>query len=1565
MSTLITKSKFSDESKRTRNLYDNYDNLISVVKYDQNNNVDYVLKTKNSIPGKNVENQKFEQIQIDVNKIPTNIRASSVTLRGRVYKNNNSKIYELGFIYWIGNPNENILDKQKITNFFNTPSVFKGDFSLNVSNLQDNSVYNYRAYVIHEYGTNFSDVKQFSTTNLTSEFSIVGDKFSGPAPLTVNLSAVNAGFGNYSYVWNMTGGEIDIFFPLNSINVTFSGEGYTPLATNYTIDSITIDLSGYGYNASDDINVLVNNVITSSLTANFSYNASTSSYGITSVDVPVDGLSGFNTSDLKITFAPNIENDMFFVGLGDGNNSPYTDEALIANSIQALNPAPEFIIHTGDINQDETQASFNTNVVPLWENSPLLSAMYISFGNHDLSNAQYGEYILDYLTATRDELGSQKIEDKFYCYDFVKGLCHFFVINTGNNDVNNNNDSEDIFARINDQLDEIIPKIEESTARWKVFVCHRPPYTNDQFHRPGLFGYNSVFWQNIKSRLNFSQLGIDLVLNGHGHQYSVFQKDGVYFIQNGVGGATRRDGIQPFISETVTVINQKVGYIKYYVNYNQIRWEFVDVENNENVLDSKTLTKNITNFQAASGTTTGRSYEIPRENYVIVDGTYQPSLSVITDIDAETGLHVVRSVEFLEGPIVYTNSNTRVVQISSNGAVTLSAVLTPVSNTEFTNADYLTRTITHTYLSAGIYTPKVYAILNNQIDKQAIRIVRVNNSTNFTVTWTPVLTSNFANNIVAAYDFRNIAGPVKFNEYPAFNFNCETNNIIAGYSNDLPSVQSSLFYTNYSRLLVTPIGYVESLPTGGYNTETLFGESIVGEKAFNFDVGVGGYGRSFSTFTGTDMWNRGNSFTLSMWVKMIEFKEPGTKIFSLGSSNNREFSITQSTSALHIFKNTELNEVIAGYMTVEPIAGYFQGFPMLYTTESSKLLTPNEWNHIAITRDRNHNYKYYKNGVLMLSALDAGYNIGGYDNYGGQLGFGGVGGYGIGGYINLLNIGNTNRFSTRSAAPSGLIDSVSCWQKAFNQEEIDELYNGGIGTEDFSIYYPIVGPRLFPGGIGANYFRGVGGYDALDINTVIDTNDDLYWDDVSLYVDFDGEDLSTDILDKSTSNVQLSAINNTHITTENKKYGTGSVRFDGLNSYIQTLSSDNYGDVGREDYTVEWWDYITGNGEQGPNNQYYSPIIFYGNPGIARFSSNEAMTPQWGVAKKTTPTSNTAEIKVYDYGISNNNKYYNFTDNTFALSGWIHNAVQKRKRDFSNVYDFSYYKNGVLAGYATDNNYSVNGFVNNYGTGEGLIGAAFIGGYNTSLDDASWYYFDGFIDDLRVTKNRARYNSNFSIPLTSYPTKVGTFLGTKFKPTVDKGGSYAIATETVPVTYPHTIAFVGKVNSTSTDRTVLQNIQTYYDSRAGNINLDSNTTFDAVYSIARPIGQAPGLKPSNSSQSINYTPAGNEWFYISYSFLGPNANNNIRYYLQTPTLSSQGILQGSNTTNFEGLPGFGIGGYALVSNIQPNSIQRPINTINGTALLGMYINQGFNTHSNMVELFNTIKTGPAKDIDLV
>jgi hypothetical protein len=304
MAISVTQTNLKEATSdmpKTRSVYDNYDKLKSVVHYDANNNVEFVLKASNNASGKSGETKKLYQVHVDVVQAPTEVSFNRATLTGRIFKNDGSKINEVGFIYWTGDAEESVMGKLEQGDSI-TPSILTGNFSKELLNLQENTTYNYRAYVKHENGTNYSKVYQFTTISFTSIFSIAGGPDSGPRPLTVNLSAINAGTDAYTFGWNMTGGPISFQYSVSGITVVNAGRSYEPDVTRYTLNSIVIDLSGAGYDPAVNNFVLVNNVVQPSLSAEYAYNGDTETYGISAVTIPAE-LSGFSVDTFNITFS--------------------------------------------------------------------------------------------------------------------------------------------------------------------------------------------------------------------------------------------------------------------------------------------------------------------------------------------------------------------------------------------------------------------------------------------------------------------------------------------------------------------------------------------------------------------------------------------------------------------------------------------------------------------------------------------------------------------------------------------------------------------------------------------------------------------------------------------------------------------------------------------------------------------------------------------------------------------------------------------------------------------------------------------------------------------------------------------------------------------------------------------------------------------------------------------------------------------------------------------------------------------------------------------------------------
>ena len=1359
MGLSVTQSKAAKEALKTRSMYDNYDNLVSVIKYDDNQRVDYILKTRSNIAGENLQTDRYNQVQVDLQS-PQDVTAESARLRARVYKNENSKVYETGFIFWKGNANDTVLNKPRVGDVFGVPNVFKGNMSKTITDLEDNSTYNYRAFVRHEYGTNYSVVGEFTTIDFNSIFSIIGNRFSGPEDLTVSLSAINAGFGPYTYAWNMTGGNIGFKYSLDSITVSLSGAGYSPSVNRYILNTINVSQSGAGYNKAGAFNVMVNGVSASGLTPQFGFNSSTGTFGITSVLVS-QPLSGYETSTLLITFS---------------------------------------------------------------------------------------------------------------------------------------------------------------------------------------------------------------------------------------------------------------------------------------AADISTIT------QIASGTGSISTYQIPRETIVLIDGTYQPSLSVRIFQDENTGVYGVSAVHFLTGPLSGYTTSSRSYILSTNGPVDQAATLSLNTSFIILNADYYTRTITHTYSAVGNFNPIVYALFGDQIQKSATRLIRVTGGTNFSSQWTNVLAA-YGNNIAAAYDFRNFNGLTtssNLNEFPLafWNFESTSQGPIGLQNTSSILIDSASPWNDSVGGYLSIAGYV---PVGGYTNHPIFGYPIqqlnysgfygpgltTGTTAARFDssviVPVGGYKTQFMIgWSPFYCFNFRQPFTVSMWVNMEKFDVPGTKLFTVRTFNNREFSITQSTTALNIFRNVFLSDVMAGYWIggygpPEPLAGYYNGFPVLSTTNPSDMLVPQQWNHLVVTRTPDHTYKYYLNGNLKLqrttlTPLDPGNTwatgrlgsnwqtpVGGYDQF--DVGAGAFSG--IGGYC-YISIGDALVTQSLASAPSGRIDSVGIWGKALSQEEVGLLYNGGQGTDDFGYLTPIVGPKLWLGGITGNTAGYPTTFNFGDLGIRPSTTADNLWNYVSLKIDGDGTNYSTNIADSSLNSVFLSGDGNAYVTTDIKKFGTGAISFSG--GCLQTPASANHAWFGYEDFTIEWWDNLQG-------DEFFYPIMFYGGTGWSYPSTygggaHKITKPGFGMLYRPIYGGNSADgltiVWTDQYSGWFNNSVSIPITGPMSIGGykgrWVHNAVQRRRISppgLSDQVNWSWYRNGGLAGYTTQYSFQgfgsyidrIGGYIEDTGhatgkkiTADGLIGAGDLGGYYYDYNNVKRIYFNGYIDDLRITKGVARYTSNFTVT-TAYPSEFGDMEGTQFK-LVPNNVAYAASKEanygvggytrdTVQVTYPHTLVFVGRVDGASKDSIIYQGIQPRLNARF----FSGVQPGQGIYSESKVWA---GLYPDNGTEAVNYgnvqpiagydrggtypggyyrssyLPIGgydSEWMYLAYSFLGPNYNNNIRYYLRTPSISGTGIIGGySSPSNFLGMPMFGVGGYSF------NIPTTPINNFAGNVRLGVYINAAFPELTDMLTLYKEITAGPANDL---
>ena len=187
----------------------------------------------------------------------------------------------------------------------------------------------------------------------------------------------------------------------------------------------------------------------------------------------------------------------------------------------------------------------------------------------------------------------------------------------------------------------------------------------------------------------------------------------------------------------------------------------------------------------------------------------------------------------------------------------------------------------------------------------------------------------------------------------------------------------------------------------------------------------------------------------------------------------------------------------------------------------------------------------------------------------------------------------------------------------------------------------------------------------------------------------------------------LETVGSAQVSTSVVKYGTGSMKFNGTTDYLNSPISPQLV-FGTGNFTIEGWFYFNSvaSGQQ--------PVSGY----TAGNNENYAwyMTSTGGLAYYLSSTGNS-------WNIANN-----VTMGTVSANTWTHIALVR------NGSTFTPYINGV-AGTTSSSSSAI------YSSGTGIT----LGAY------ANAFFFNGYIDDFRITKGIARYTANFTPPTSAFP----------------------------------------------------------------------------------------------------------------------------------------------------------------------------------------------------------------------
>jgi hypothetical protein len=197
----------------------------------------------------------------------------------------------------------------------------------------------------------------------------------------------------------------------------------------------------------------------------------------------------------------------------------------------------------------------------------------------------------------------------------------------------------------------------------------------------------------------------------------------------------------------------------------------------------------------------------------------------------------------------------------------------------------------------------------------------------------------------------------------------------------------------------------------------------------------------------------------------------------------------------------------------------------------------------------------------------------------------------------------------------------------------------------------------------------------------------------------------------------LETVGNAQISTSVKKYGTGSISFDATADRLVAASSPNIA-FGTGDFTVEFW--LNSNNVASANQR-----------GVIQTSDTSGGLKAGYTTGIAIYQGGNATGGALNGGITANvaGTFLGSSSAVITTSTWYHIALV-RSSGTSTIY-----VNGTSVGSATTTGNCSGQFV-------------CVGGYYDTT-----YLYDGYLDDLRITKGFARYTSNFTAPTAAFPDK--------------------------------------------------------------------------------------------------------------------------------------------------------------------------------------------------------------------
>jgi len=208
---------------------------------------------------------------------------------------------------------------------------------------------------------------------------------------------------------------------------------------------------------------------------------------------------------ITLTATTPTQTTFSFVAFGDTRSNPVAHQQVVSS---ILSLAPNFVLHTGDFVADGNDPAQWTTFYSIEHDLLSQIPLYGALGNHE-GGAPCCYF--DHFDWPNNK--------RWYSFDY--GNVHFVALEI---------DGYADYSSGSPQVQWLKNDLAHASQQWKVVFFHIPPYSSGREHGSDL-GVRAVM------ELLFRQYGIDLVFNGHDHDYERSVANGITYIVTGGGGA--------------------------------------------------------------------------------------------------------------------------------------------------------------------------------------------------------------------------------------------------------------------------------------------------------------------------------------------------------------------------------------------------------------------------------------------------------------------------------------------------------------------------------------------------------------------------------------------------------------------------------------------------------------------------------------------------------------------------------------------------------------------------------------------------------------------------------------------------------------------------------------------------------------------------------------------------------------------------------------------------------------------------------------------------------------------